>query len=157
MADVAPDAGIRLAQPADVDAVRDLVRSAYAHYVARIGAEPAPMRADYAELIERGDVYVLKRGPQMSGVLVLQHEPPVMWIENVAVDPRQQHQGLGRRLLGFAEDQARAVGSYELQLYTHELMVENIRLYHRLGYVAFERRIDAGFPRVFMRKRLKAG
>ena len=40
----------------------------------------------------------------------------------------------------------------ELRLYTHELMVENIALYQRLGYREVERRQEDGFRRVFMRK-----
>jgi ribosomal protein S18 acetylase RimI-like enzyme len=40
----------------------------------------------------------------------------------------------------------------ELRLYTNELMVANIALYQRLGYREVERRQDAGFRRVFMRK-----
>jgi ribosomal protein S18 acetylase RimI-like enzyme len=150
---------IRLAQPEDVAAVGALVHAAYVHYVARIGAEPGPMRADYAALIAHAQVYVLIVGAdaQSAGVLVLHYEPEVLWIENVAVDPRYQHHGLGRQLLAFAEDQARAAGSRELRLYTHELMVENIRLYQRLGYVEFDRRLDNGFRRVFMRKELQSG
>ena len=40
----------------------------------------------------------------------------------------------------------------EVRLYTHELMVENISLYGRLGYQEVERRAEEGFRRVFMRK-----
>jgi len=40
------DSMIRLAQPAAADAVRACVRSAYGHYVGRIGREPASTTAD---------------------------------------------------------------------------------------------------------------
>jgi ribosomal protein S18 acetylase RimI-like enzyme len=76
-----------------------------------------------------------------------------MFIENVAVQPEQRRE-LGRRLLTFAEDQAKALGLQELQLYTHELMTENIAYYRRLGCEEVDRRLDHGFRRVFIKKRL---
>jgi GNAT superfamily N-acetyltransferase len=159
VAEVAPGNGdIRLARAADCAAVRSLVHAAYGHYVARIGREPGPMAADYADLISRGRVYVLQLAGQaaIAGALVLLPERQVLWVDNVAVDPRWQHRGHGRRLVAFAEQQARATGMTEVRLYTHELMVENIRLYQQLGYVEYDRRLDNGFRRVFMRKLLEA-
>jgi ribosomal protein S18 acetylase RimI-like enzyme len=109
------------------------------------------MQADYAALIGRGGVYVIA-DPDVVGVLVLDRQDQTLWIENVAVCPDHQRRGLGRRLLAFAEEQARAAGLHELRLYTHERMVENIALYQRLGYVEVEGRQEQGFQRVFMRK-----
>jgi ribosomal protein S18 acetylase RimI-like enzyme len=147
-------AGIRLAQPADCAAVTACVRLAYTRYVAQIGREPAPMGADYAELIAHGAVYVIATatGAGVHGVLVLKRQDHTLWIENVAVHPDHQHHGLGRALLAFAEQHARTAALSELRLYTHELMVENIALYQRLGYIEVDRREDEGFRRVFMRK-----
>src|SRR5260370_301730 len=143
---------IRLAEPADAEAVTACVMMAYAHYLDRIGREPAPMTADYAELIARGAVHVLVESADIVGVLVLQREDDTWWIENVAIHPNHQHTGLGRQLLAFAEHSAQAAGISELRLYTHELMVENIALYQRLGYREVERRQENGFRRVFMRR-----
>src|SRR5438132_1856650 len=150
------DREIRLARPEDSTAVRSCVRAAYAQYVSWIGREPAPMSADYIELISRGLVYVLKAPSyeDVLGVLVLHAGANVLWIENVAVHPQHQRRGYGRRLMQFAEHEARAAGFGELRLYTNELMVENISIYTHLGYVEFDRRLDDGFLRVFMRKEL---
>ena len=136
--------------------MRACVRAAYARYVERIGREPAPMTADYSGLIRSGVVYVLRLPAQqdIQGVLVLRPSAEELWIDNVAVHPQHQHRGYGRRLLQFAEQQARAADVRELRLYTHELMVENIKLYTRLGYAEFDRREDEGFRRVFMSKRV---
>jgi ribosomal protein S18 acetylase RimI-like enzyme len=79
-----------------------------------------------------------------------------MFIENVAVHPDYQRRGLGRRLMAFAEQEARMAGVDEMQLYTNEAMQENIALYQHLGYEEMERREHEGFRRVFMRKRLAA-
>jgi ribosomal protein S18 acetylase RimI-like enzyme len=150
-------ADIRLAVSADLASVRACVHAAYAHYVPRIGQAPAPMSADYAALIDRRTVWVLL-GPDatLHGVLVMLPEPEhdAMFIENVAVHPDHQHEGLGRRLLEFAEQRAQAAGLSALTLYTHERMEENIAIYRHLGFEETDRRQDHGFRRVFMRKSL---
>jgi len=149
---------IRLANPSDVTAVADCVHDAYAHYVARIGLKPAPMHADYADLITRKVVYVLTApGEVICGVLVMMNEGGAMFIENVAVHPHHQRAGLGRCLMTFAEEQARVAGLRELHLYTNEQMTENIAFYQRLGFEETDRRLDHGFQRVFMRKLLWRG
>src|ERR1700704_4122904 len=143
---------IRLAEPADTQAVTACVMQAYTPYIERIGLKPGPMNSDYADLIGRGAVHVLVESAYIVGVLVLQREDNTLWIENVAIHPSHQHRGLGRQLLAFAELHAQAAGMSELRLYTHELMLENIALYQRLGYREVERRQEDGFRRVFMRK-----
>ena len=151
------DDAIRVALPVDCEAIRSCVRAAYARYVERIGREPAPMSADYAALIARGGVYVLVEPlhrDEIRGVLVVRPDSQTLWIENVAVHPHYQHRGHGRRLMHFAERLARTQVCAEIRLYTNELMVENIALYTRLGYIEEDRRVDDGFRRVFMRKGL---
>jgi ribosomal protein S18 acetylase RimI-like enzyme len=146
--------GIVPAAPADAAAVRACVRAAYAHYVERIGREPAPMTADYAALIEAGEVWVARAGDGIAGVLVLRPQPPALLVENVAVAPERQGQGLGRRLMAFAEEHARAAGLAEVVLYTNERMTENLRFYPALGFTETGRGVQDGFARVFYRKPL---
>jgi ribosomal protein S18 acetylase RimI-like enzyme len=149
---------IRPATAADVEAIRALVERAYSPWVPVVGLRPAPMDADYAALVEAGDVFVVAE-PEIVGVLVLERvegdDAPhggALMVENVAVDPRHQGRGIGPMLLDFAESEARARGLGELRLYTHELMTSNIELYGRLGWQGYERRASHGFARVFMRK-----
>ncbi len=134
------------------------MRSAYARYVALIGREPAPMTADYAALIARGEVWVATQdacpGAVLVGVLVLRPQPPALLLDNVAVLPAWQRRGIGRALLAYAESQARQQGLSEVTLYTNAKMVDNQRLYAALGYVETDRRVEAGFSRVFFRKPL---
>lgn len=75
-------------------------------------------------------------------------------LDNIAVAPERQGAGLGRRLLAFAEAEALRRGFHEVWLDTHQKMVENQRLYRAFGYEETGRGSDAGFDRVFMRKRL---
>jgi ribosomal protein S18 acetylase RimI-like enzyme len=122
-----------------------------------IGRRPVTMEWDYAELVAGGDVYVWE-SPDVIGLLVLRvTDDGALMVENVAVDPAAQGQGLGRSLLGFAEEQARARGIGELRLYTHERMTSNIELYSRLGWTEYDRLSEHGFARVFMRKHLSPG
>lgn len=152
------DSEIQLAQPSDCEAVSACVHAAYAHYIQRLGREPAPMLADYRTLIEHGVVYVLREPSRgaLCGVLVIETQHDCVFVENVAVHPEYQHRGLGRRLLSFAEHQAVAGGLNEVRLYTNELMTENIAYYQHLGFEELERRMDHGYRRVFMRRVLQA-
>ena len=130
------------------------MREAYALYIPRIGREPAPMTADYAELIAGGEVWVAVEGEATAGVLVLRPKPGSLFLENVAVAPARQGRGIGSALLGFAEEHAESLGLREVTLYTNDAMTENLSFYPARGYVETERRFDEGFHRVFFRKQL---
>ena len=146
---------IRCARPADRAAIERIVRAAYGLYVERIGKPPGPMLDDYTALISDGRVSVLEEADRtMAAIIVLLPEPDHLLLDNIAVRPDRQGQGLGRRLIAFAEEQARRLGHSEVRLYTHEKMTENIALYTRLGFVETGRGQKAGYDRVFMRKRL---
>src|SRR4051812_45687583 len=125
---------IRLAGEADRTAVEEVVAAAYTPWVAVIGGRPRPLDADYAALIadQRGHVV---GDDGVDGLIVLLPEADALLVENVAVRPALHGRGIGRRLLGYAEDEARRLGLPALRLYTHEKMGSNLRLYQRLGYV----------------------
>lgn len=147
-------ATIRLARHEDREGIEACVNAAYAKYVPRMGKKPAPMLADYAELIARGIVHVVGAPSDIRGVVVCFPVQEHFFLENVAVDPVYQGMGLGRALMGFVEEQARAGAYDEIRLYTHERMTENIAYYQRLGYEEVERRIEDGYHRVFFCKSL---
>ncbi len=141
---------IRPADAADLPAVQRIVNDAYTKYIARIGKPPGPMNDDYAALIRAHQVWVM--GEPTAGAIVLLPEPDHLLLDNVAVDPTAQGQGIGRALIAFAETEARRRGFSELRLYTHETMVENIALYARTGWTETGRAEQNGFARVFFRK-----
>lgn len=145
---------IRQAEAADHRAIGDCVRAAYAKYIVRMNREPAPLHADYEALIAQGVVYVLAEGDVIQGVLVIMPEKKYMFVENVAVDPRFQGQGLGQVLMTFVEQQARNEQLNEIRLYTNELMTENLRFYHKLGFEEEGRQVQDGYHRIFLRKGL---
>jgi GNAT superfamily N-acetyltransferase len=142
---------IRRAQPTDCAVVERIVRDAYGMYIERIGKPPGPMLDDYAALIADGAVSVLEDSDgTIAAIIVLLPKLDHLLLDNIAVRPERQGQGLGRLLIAFAEDEARRLGYAELRLYTHEKMVENITLYTRLGFVETGRGHEAGYDRVFM-------
>jgi ribosomal protein S18 acetylase RimI-like enzyme len=145
---------IRSAHPRDQAAVERIVREAYSLYLGRMDKPPGPMLDDYAALIAAGSVSVVEDGDTLVAIIVLIAKPDHLLLDNIAVHPDRQGTGLGRRLIAFAEAEARRYGFVELRLYTHVTMVENIALYTRLGFVETGRRHEAGYDRVFMTKRL---
>jgi ribosomal protein S18 acetylase RimI-like enzyme len=145
---------IRPAVAADASAVAAVVHDAYVKYVARIGKPPGPMLDDYAARVATGQVWVCDEGNAIAGILVLEPEPDHLLLDNIAVAPAWQGRGVGRMLLDFADAEALRTGLGELRLYTHVLMQENIALYSRLGWQEYARGEQAGFQRVFMRKRV---
>jgi len=147
---------IRRAESRDVPAIGALVAAAYSIYVPRIGRAPAPVGADYDALVEARGVWVGTVHEQIVGVLVIRASGNALELENIAVDPAYQGRGYGRELMAFAEGHARELGLGAVVLYTNEAMVENLRLYPRLGFVETERRVEDGYRRVFFRKSLDA-
>jgi ribosomal protein S18 acetylase RimI-like enzyme len=142
----------RLAGPHDLPTVTDLNAAAYAKYADRMNHPPGPVQHDYSPELEAGQVWLV--GEPAVAVLVLVPGTDHLLVNDIAVHPSAQGRGIGRRLMAFAEQQARAAGLGLLTLYTHETMVENIAFYARLGYRETERRTDDGFRRVFMEKHL---
>ena len=148
-------AAIRRAEPCDRAAVETIVRDAYAHYIARIGKPPGPMLDDYAALIAAGAVSVVETDDgEIAAIIVLLRNSDHLLLDNIAVRRDRQGQGLGRRLIAFAEAEAHRLGFREIRLYTHQMMTENIALYARLGFIETGRGRDAGYDRVFMTKPL---
>jgi GNAT superfamily N-acetyltransferase len=149
-----PDAdAIRVAAATDRGAVEELVREAYRPWVPVVGGRPQPMDADYARLIADERVYVTgPAGAGPDGLIVLVPEEDGLLVENVAVRPGLHGRGIGRRLLAFAEQEARRRGLPAVRLYTHERMTSNIDLYERLGYRQTGREPIGGGDLVHLRK-----
>ena len=143
----------RPATTADAAGIGECVRAAYSHYIERIGKPPGPMLDDYAQVVRDHRAYVIDDGGRIVGVLVLMDKESDLLLDNVAVLPQRQGEGIGRRLVEHAESEARRLGHRHLDLYTHQMMTENIAMYARYGYKEVYRRTERGFPRVYMRKR----
>jgi len=150
-------AEIRPAGKGEVPAIVECVRAAYSRYVERIGKEPAPMREDHAAAVEAGEAHVLVEGEELIGAIQLRKAEDHLFVGSVAVRPERQGEGLGRKLMGFAEGLAAREHLAEVRLYTNEKMWENLAFYERLGFEETHRRLDEGYRRVFLRKRVIGG
>jgi ribosomal protein S18 acetylase RimI-like enzyme len=145
---------LRPAVPRDVPAITACVCEAYTPLIERIGRQPGPMVDDYMDVLRHCQVHVATAGDKVIGVVVLSADYDGLRLDNVAVRPAAKGKGIGRMLMEFAEMEAKRQGYDSIYLYTNELLVENIELYSRIGYVEYDRRPHCGFPRVFMRKPL---
>jgi N-acetylglutamate synthase-like GNAT family acetyltransferase len=149
-------ATIRSASADDPPKIAACVDAAYQHYIARIGTKPGPMRTNYAESIRHDQVHVAEQDGRLVGALVLAVTEEGFLLEMIAVHPSAQGSGVGRLLLEFSEAEARRQGYAEIYLYTHEKMTENQALYSKIGYAEYDRRMEQGLARVYMRKKLQA-
>ena len=148
---------IRRAARKDEARLGALQKRAYVKYVPRIGAAPQPMAETAADLLQAYEVWVVDGVEDgLAGALVLRSAADHLLIWSVAVDPTQQGTGLGRRLLDFAEGQARQRGLNEVRLYTNAEFTENRRLYAHLGYAETGSEQYEGRELVHMAKTLAA-
>jgi ribosomal protein S18 acetylase RimI-like enzyme len=146
---------IRKADLGDAEIVARITDAAYAKYVPLMGRKPQPMTADYQQILAEHPVSIVWVGEQPAGVLVLMREPDAMLIYSVAIAPEHQKRGLGRRMLAWAEAEARQAGYNTIRLFTNALMEANIALYTRLGYVETRREPFHELTIVHMRKLLQ--
>ena len=152
-----PESGpprLRRATAADVEAIRALVDAAYRGYIPLLGRTPTPMLSDVPAAVRDHDVRVLDSGDRLVGVIELIAHDDHLWIDNVAIAPDAQGHGLGRRLLAFAEDEARRLGLPAIALLTNERYLANIAMYERYGYRETHREPCRGTDLVHFRKTL---
>lgn len=150
-----PDYSIRLAREADLASIRDCVAAAYLPWIVRIGQPPGPLLDDYAAVIRNHHVSVALSGEgELCAIIVLIQHGEVILLDNIAVNPAYQRQGIGQLLMDHVENHARNKGYDYMHLYTHIRMTENIHLYRQLGYVDTERKVVNGYARLYMVKAL---
>ena len=100
----------RPAAAADAAAVARCVEAAYSPYVERIGERPGPMLDHYPQVVRDHRVFVVESGGEIAGAIVLIEERGTVLLDNVAVLPSRQGEGIGRRLMLLAEEEARRLG-----------------------------------------------
>ena len=112
------------------------------------------MVADFEAQIKAGDLYLMEVEGEVAGFIVVYPRRDHVHVENVAVLPARQGEGVGRALMQFAEEEAKRLACSAIELYTHIKMTENQAFYPAIGYVEIDRREEDGFSRVFYRKDL---
>jgi GNAT superfamily N-acetyltransferase len=147
---------LRTASSADADAILPLVRAAYARWVPLIGREPRPMLADYAVAAVTHRIDLVEHKAGIVGLIETALRADHLWIENIAVAPEHQKQGIGRTLLAHAETLARQARRSELRLLTNAAFESNVALYLGTGYAIAAREPFMGGTTLYLRKQLAA-
>lgn len=144
---------IRQAEAADQAAIAALIDAAYGHYIPIIGRTPRPMLDDHAARIAAGEHYVAGGAVGLDAVITLTAgRPDALHIFNIAVHPDAQGRGLLRKLLAFAEREARQRGLSWLTLYTNVAMAKNRAIYNHLGFVELREEEGSGYRIVYMER-----
>lgn len=125
------------------------MQAAYTAYRDRMqGQRLPPMDLDYRSEIRDFPTWVAECDGSIAGGLSMMFQTEHASIANIAVHPEHQGQGLGGRLMRFAQTRAVEKGYSELRLATHVLLTENVSLYRHLGWVEYDR----DDVRVYMKK-----
>lgn len=149
-----PAMTIRRAVATDAAAVRDLTRRAYAKWIPLIGREPTPATENYDQIVRRDPVDLLLADGELVALVWVVPHPDHLLIENLAVAPAHQGQGLGRRMLAHAEALAAHQGLPEVRLYTNRKFASNVEFYLRHGYGIDREEAFWGGVKVHMSKRV---
>ena len=148
---------MRAAVPDDASGAAACVKAAYEHYVERNGKVPGPMRDDYDALIAEHDVTVAERRGALSQCSCSKR--PRRGSSSTTSPWRRPSRA--RAWAAICSDWRRRRrsprGHDSIYLYTQEIMVENLALYERVGYVEYARRHELGLDRIYMRKQLTPG
>lgn len=121
-------------------------------YIARMGREPAPMLADYHQLVHDGVVSVAERDGDIEGLMVVWAETDHVYIDNIATAESWRGAGVGQALLAWADQHTRVIGHSEIRLYTNVAVAENLGYYERRGFDETHRSSDSGYERVYFSK-----
>src|SRR5262249_28529228 len=148
---------IRKATAEDTARIRAIAHAAYAKYVPRIGREPAPMVADFAAEVAAGHVVVIATAGAGGGYMIASPATHGHALDNIAIDPARQGQGLGRRLMDHAVGEAKGRRLPAIRLYTNVAMTENLSIYAHMGFVETHRAVEKGANRVYLRWTLPGG
>lgn len=112
------------------------------------------MVADFPALVAVGHVVVAEDRDGIKGYMVGWPEADAYFIDNVAVDPEHQGQGLGRYLVEYAAIEANRLQLPAVRLYTNVTMTENLAMYAHIGFVETHRATEDGFQRAYLSWRL---
>ena len=109
------------------------------------------MLADFTRHITDDTVFIATND-MICGYVVLCHDLACWRLDNIAVAPSNQRQGIGAALIRHSEFFMAKRGAVSYQLYTNDLMHENINWYRNSGFREIARREEHGFKRVYFEK-----
>jgi GNAT superfamily N-acetyltransferase len=134
---------IRWAEARDVAAIVRVInlafRAAESFFIERDRITPEILQP----MLDRGNFLLAEDPAGLGGCVYVELRGERAYFGLLAVDPAQQHCGLGQRLVDESEKHARAAGRRAMDLRIVNLREELLPFYRRLGYVETG---TAGFP-----------
>ena len=119
---------IRAATPWDLAAVASCADLAF-------GFPRSPdNRVELALQIQEGSVHVICDAARVLGYISFSPNRDHLYVDAIAVLPRLHRQGLGSRLLAFAEQEALRLGLRSVRLFTNGEIAGNLIFYRQRGY-----------------------
>lgn len=132
------------------DELLDLILTSFAYMDGRIDPPSSahaltPRSLREKALNEIG--YVALDGNKIAGCVFCRAEPDSLYIGKLAVLPETQGKGIGKRLLTYAEAEARKRGLAILRLETRIELVDNHATFTAWGFTKIAENRHAGFDR----------
>jgi ribosomal protein S18 acetylase RimI-like enzyme len=93
--------------------------------------------ADDIALLRRsghGEILIAADSDRIAGSVMVGHDGHRGWVYYLATDPSRRGEGLGRRLMGAAEDWLKARGLRKLELMIRSGNAATTEFYRRIGY-----------------------
>ncbi len=137
-----------------------LILSSFAYMNGRIDPPSSALKLTFESLAAKAQAeiaYVVIEEGALVGCIFLRPEADCLYVGKLAVAPAAERRGIGRRLLGIAEDTARALSLPGLRLETRIELTENHAVFGRWGFEKTAENAHPGFTRttsIEMRKRL---
>lgn len=128
-------ATIRTACAADAESLTRLINAAFA--VERVAIEGE--RVNQAKLdvfLQNGEFLLLEKDGELHGCVYIEKRGERGYLGMLAVAPKRQGSGLGRRLAREAEERLRALGCRFVDLRVISARAELTSFYAKLGYCA---------------------
>ena len=134
----------------DWDGLLALIRRAFA-YMDGIIDPPSSAHLLTPELLrdkaQAETIFLAYQGQALVGCVALADRGDRLYLGKLAVDPDVQGRGIGRGLLGAAEQFARARGLPTIELQTRIELAGNHKTFARLGFVETGRTAHPGYDR----------
>ncbi len=125
---------MRIAEPAEAEAITALINLAFQVEKFFIDGNRIDC-AQVRELFRKGRFLVTDGEDALAGCVYVERRGARAYLGLLSVDPSQQGQGLGARLVAAAEEHARAQNCEAMDLRIVNLREELPPFYRKLGYV----------------------
>jgi GNAT superfamily N-acetyltransferase len=133
---------------ADAETAQEVIRAAFAAQSRATDPPSSALRetqASIAAKIEAGGGFGAFSGGRLIAVALWQVDDDALLIGRVCALPDERGRGLSRRLIAACEAAARAQGLERMRLRVRLQLMENERLFQRMGFVRIRLEAHPGF------------